>query len=132
MSECSDRDVYWLHAAAGQRFIPTLRAAIAAKIGPGGGAGGYTGSYVIETSDAEENFVINGESFEAKTYCVDMEEGDVVTFLEGNPFAACVDAKLLNRAGPQRLDHRAHGVAARRRAPRARGRRPARSRSLGG
>jgi hypothetical protein len=52
---------------------------------------------VIETSEDDDRFVINGEWFEAKIYCLDMEEGDVVTILEGGPLGACVDAKLLNR-----------------------------------
>jgi hypothetical protein len=50
---------------------------------------------VIETSEDDDQFVINGERFEAKTYCLDMMEGDVVTFLEGSPLSACT--KLLDR-----------------------------------
>lgn len=53
-------------------------------------------SYVIEESDDDEVFIINGEKFEAKTYCFDMREGDRVIFLSGSPYGACVSAKLLN------------------------------------
>lgn len=53
-------------------------------------------SYEIEVSHNDELFVINGEKYEAKTYCFNMEEGDRVTFLEGSALGACVSAKLLN------------------------------------
>lgn len=53
-------------------------------------------SYVIEESDDDEVFIINGEKFEAQTYCFDMREGDRVIFLSGSPYGACASAKLLN------------------------------------
>jgi hypothetical protein len=52
--------------------------------------------YLIETSHNDEIFVINGEKFEAKTYCFNMEEDDEVMFLEGSPLGVCVSAMLLN------------------------------------
>lgn len=55
-----------------------------------------TTSYVIEESDDDEVFIINGEKFEAQTYCFDMREGDRVIFLSGSPYGACASAKLLN------------------------------------
>lgn len=53
-------------------------------------------TYSIEVSHNDELFVINGEKFEAKTYCFNMEEGDDVLFLDGSPFGACASATLLN------------------------------------
>ncbi len=53
-------------------------------------------SYEIEVSHNDELFVINGEKFEAKTYCFNMEEGDRVIFLDGSPLGACASATLLN------------------------------------
>jgi len=53
-------------------------------------------TYVVEASANDETFVINGNVFEAKTYCFDIEKGDRVIFLEGSPLGACVSAKLLN------------------------------------
>ncbi|MBU8978011.1 MULTISPECIES: hypothetical protein [unclassified Lysobacter] len=53
-------------------------------------------SYEIEVSHDDELFIINGEKFEAKTWCPDMEEGDEVIFIEGSPYGACASAKLLN------------------------------------
>jgi hypothetical protein len=53
-------------------------------------------SYEIEVSHNDELFVINGEKFEAKTYCFNMEEGDRVIFIEGSPYGACTSAVLLN------------------------------------
>lgn len=52
--------------------------------------------YPIETSHNDELFIVNGEKFEAKTYCFNMEEDDEVMFLDGSPFGACASATLLN------------------------------------
>jgi hypothetical protein len=52
--------------------------------------------YEIEVSHDDELFIINGEKFEAKTYCFNMLEGDKVIFLEGSPYGACASAELLN------------------------------------
>lgn len=52
--------------------------------------------YPIEVSDNDELFIINGETFEAKTYCFGMEPGDRVVFLEGSVFGACASATLYN------------------------------------
>lgn len=53
-------------------------------------------AYEIEVSHNDELFVINGEKYEAKTYCFGMEEGDQVIFLSGSPYCACASAELLN------------------------------------
>lgn len=53
-------------------------------------------SYEIEVSHKDELFIINGEKFEAKTYCFNMKEGDKIIFLEGSPNGVCVSAELLN------------------------------------
>jgi hypothetical protein len=52
--------------------------------------------YEIEVSDNDELFIINGERYEARTYCFNMEEGDKVIFLEGSAYGACATAILLN------------------------------------
>lgn len=57
---------------------------------------GRGNSYEIEVSHNDELFIINGEKFEAKTYCFNMEKGDPVIFLEGSPFGACVSAVIVN------------------------------------
>lgn len=59
-------------------------------------AGSSRPSYEIEVSHNDELFIINGEKFEAKTYCFNMEEGDQVIFLEGSPLGACASATFLN------------------------------------
>lgn len=59
-------------------------------------SGRRTDVYTIETSHNDELFIINGEKFEAKTYCFNMEEDDEVMFLEGSPYGACASATLLN------------------------------------
>ncbi len=52
--------------------------------------------YKVEVSHNDELFIINGEKYEAKTYCFDMEESDKIIFLEGSPNGVCVSAKLFN------------------------------------
>jgi hypothetical protein len=53
-------------------------------------------TYLVDASSNDETFVINGEVFNAKTYCFDLDKGDRVVFVEGSPFGACASAKLLN------------------------------------
>lgn len=60
--------------------------------------------YEIEVSHNDEIFIVNGETFEAKTYCFDMQEGDRVIFLEGSPFGACATAELLNLRTKERCE----------------------------
>jgi hypothetical protein len=52
--------------------------------------------YPIEVAHNDELFIINGEKYEAKTYCLGWDEGEEVMFLEGSAFGACASAKLLN------------------------------------
>jgi hypothetical protein len=52
--------------------------------------------YAIEVSHNDELFIINGEKFEARTYCFNMEEGDKVIFIEGSAYGACASAEILN------------------------------------
>ena len=52
-------------------------------------------TYTIDVSYNEELFIIDGEKFEAKYYCVGFEEGDEVIFIEGSPYS-CAHAKILN------------------------------------
>ena len=59
----------------------------------------YKGSksrYLIEASRNDEVFIINGERYEAKTYCFNMNKGDTIIFIEGSALGACVSAELLN------------------------------------
>jgi len=53
-------------------------------------------SYLIEVSHQDEFFMINGERFRAKIHCFNMNEGDRVIFLEGNPYGSCTTAVLVN------------------------------------
>jgi hypothetical protein len=53
-------------------------------------------SYVIEAAANDDKFIINGELFEAKTYCLGWDEGERVIFLDGSPYGACASAKLYN------------------------------------
>src|SRR5690606_15287698 len=61
-------------------------------------------SYEIEVAHDDELFIINGEKFEAQTYCLGWEEGDEVLFLEGSPFGACASAELLNLRTREKCD----------------------------
>ena len=61
-----------------------------------GGAAFTSGSYQIQASANDEWFIINGEKYQAQTYCFDFDKGDLVKFLEGSPLGACATAKILN------------------------------------
>ena len=52
--------------------------------------------YIVELSNNDELFIINGEKFEARTYCFNIYEGDEVVFLEGSALGVCVSAEILN------------------------------------
>jgi len=52
--------------------------------------------YKIEVSDNNELFIINGEKFKAKTYCLGWDMGDKIQFIEGSAMGVCTSAKLLN------------------------------------
>jgi hypothetical protein len=56
--------------------------------------------YVVEASVNDEKFVIDGELFEAKTYCFGIEEGDQVSFIDGSANGVCTSAEfLVHRTG---------------------------------
>jgi hypothetical protein len=59
-------------------------------------AGYALDTYVIEYAHDDEVFIINGEKYEAKTYCFGWETGDEVAFLEGSPLGACASAVIYN------------------------------------
>jgi hypothetical protein len=63
---------------------------------PRGGSRTPRGSYEIEVSYKDDFFIINGSKFGAQTACSDMDQGDFVVFLEGDPNGACASAVLLN------------------------------------
>ena len=53
-------------------------------------------AYYIQVAHDDEFFIINGEKFEAQTYCFGWDEGDRVIFLEGSELGACATAKIYN------------------------------------
>ena len=53
-------------------------------------------AYEIEAAVNDEKFIINGELFEAKTYCLGWDEGQRVLFIEGSALGACATATLYN------------------------------------
>lgn len=56
----------------------------------------FGNEYAIEKSINDEKFIINGELFEAKTYCFGFYEGDSIKFIEGSAQGACISAKILH------------------------------------
>jgi hypothetical protein len=52
--------------------------------------------YAIEAAANDEVFIINGEKYEAKTYCLGWDEGETVIFMEGSPLGVCVSATVFN------------------------------------
>lgn len=90
-------------AAAGTARQPVFPTAPPAATGapaiprvPRTAPSGTRDSYEIQVSHNDEVFIINGEKFEAQTYCFNMEQGDPVIFLEGSPFGACASAVIFN------------------------------------
>jgi hypothetical protein len=53
-------------------------------------------TYPVELSHDGERFVINGVKYKAKTYCLNVHEGDRVIFTEGSAFGGCASAEFLN------------------------------------
>jgi len=82
-----------LSATEVQEVMVVLKAA--QRQSAGAADGGHP-SYPIEVSHDDELFIINGEKFEAKTYCFNMDEGDAVIFVDGSPHGVCTSATLLN------------------------------------
>ncbi len=99
-------------AAAGTARAPTQSSgpppAIAGSPAPvrprGGRPRARADTFEIEVSHNDELFIINGEKFEAQTYCFNMEEGDPVIFLEGSPFGTCASAVILNLRTREKCD----------------------------
>jgi hypothetical protein len=74
------------------------------ELGSGGSRARTLDTFYIEVSHDDEFFIINGEKFEAKSYCYGMDEGDEVIFLDGSPTGACASATLLNLSTDERCD----------------------------
>ncbi|MFZ5616212.1 MAG: hypothetical protein ACOZAA_02665 [Pseudomonadota bacterium] len=55
-----------------------------------------TPRFPVELSHDDELFVINGEKFEARTYCFNVEEGDEVMFIDGDANGVCVSAAFIS------------------------------------
>ena len=51
-------------------------------------------TYIVEKNTMDYKFIINGQLFKAKTYCLGMKQGDRVIFLEGSPDGDCRTAKI--------------------------------------
>lgn len=53
-------------------------------------------THQIEAAANDEVFIINGEKFEAQTYCLGWSEGENVIFIDGSEYGACASATLFN------------------------------------
>ena len=69
-----------------------------------GGALYGNSKYEIEVSHNDELFIINGEKFEAKTYCFGFDIGDRVIFIERSPSGACAPAEILHKSNNKICD----------------------------
>lgn len=61
-------------------------------------------SYEVEVSHNDELFIINGEKYEAKTYCFNMEVGDQVIFIDGSALGVCASATIVNLRTKNKCD----------------------------
>lgn len=52
-------------------------------------------TYDIEAAVNDEKFIIDGEVYEAQTWCMNWSEGEQVIFLDGTP-GICTSAELFN------------------------------------
>jgi hypothetical protein len=94
-------------ALRGSQPAPPRRAGADPTPRPGTSATGRKSArenYEIEVAHNDELFIINGEKFEAQTYCLGWEEGDEVLFLDGSPFGACASAELFNLRTREKCD----------------------------
>ena len=60
--------------------------------------------YTIEMAHNDEVFIINDEKFEAKTYCMGWDTGDIVVFIDGSPYGACATATLYNKTRSEKCE----------------------------
>ena len=59
-------------------------------------SGSPLATYQIDAAENDEKFNINGNEYEAKTFCLGWDVGDSILFLDGSAFGACVSAVLFN------------------------------------
>ena len=60
--------------------------------------------YEIEAASNDETFVINGEVFKAKVYCMGWDDGDKVIFLDGSAYGTCTSATLFNMTRKEKCE----------------------------
>ena len=53
-------------------------------------------TYLIEMVYNDAKFIINGEVYEAQSYCLGWGDGDTVIFLDVSAYGACASAELYN------------------------------------
>lgn len=58
----------------------------------------------VQAAVDDEKFIINDETFEAKSHCKDLETGDSVVFVEGSASGACTSATILIRRTKERCE----------------------------
>lgn len=93
---CVRRETQALHRTQAAPQQPGMGSPPANQRIRAAGRGSMRDSYLIEAAHDDEVFIINGEKFEAQTYCLGWEEGDEILFLEGDPFGACTSAEIFN------------------------------------
>jgi len=52
--------------------------------------------YQIDTLTDDDTLLINGINFATQAYCPDIEVGDEVEFISGDPKGNCSEAEILN------------------------------------
>lgn len=52
-------------------------------------------TYAVQASVNDEKFIINGQVYEAQTYCFGVEKGDQVMFISGSALGACATAEFV-------------------------------------
>lgn len=65
--------------------------------------------YTVESSVDDDTFVINGHAFKAKTFCLNVRQGDKVIFIEGRADGYCGTATFVNLRTGERCESLCEG-----------------------
>ena len=73
----------------------TVALALVLGLGAAASVAKAADTYEIEAASNDEKFIIDGELYEAKVWCMHWDEGDEVIFIDGTP-GLCTSAELFN------------------------------------
>jgi hypothetical protein len=82
----------WSNSGTSNAPSPPQRNAASAPAQRSGARG-----YIVDAAADDETFIINGNTYKAKTYCFDVDKGDEVLFTDSSAaLGVCVSAEFIN------------------------------------